>query len=111
MPMYPKLLPWLARRAGVTTDLAEKLWRRAVGDTVELAGTACGEDFHRFAIERFLDLLEGECPVQDAEQAASSAWYWRYQRRMAAHSFKAANLNYQWLDQFWKHFGGQRMLA
>ena len=60
MPRYPKLLPWMARKAGISDSLAEKLWRRAVGDAAEMAGTASGPDFHRLAIERFIDLLEDE---------------------------------------------------
>lgn len=103
MPHYPKLLPWFAQRANVPLELAEKLWRRAVGDAAELAGGAHGPDFNRFAIERFIDLLEDECrPGNDA--APTSDWFWRHQRRMAAHSFKAANLTCSVWDRFWKNF-------
>ena len=103
MPTYPKMLPLLARRAGIPAELAEKLWRRAVGDAAELAGGAKGPDFHRFAIERFLDLIDGEC-CRETTGLPCSGWYWRHQRRMAAHSFKAAHLSASVWDDFWRKF-------
>lgn len=114
MPTHPKLLPWLARRAGVSTDLAEKLWRRAVSDAAELAGSAQGSDFHRFAIDRFIDLLDDECnpePTDPAFALQKSDWFWRYQRRMAAHSFKIANLGNPAWQRFWKQFNDSAMIA
>lgn len=110
MPTYPKLLPWLARRAGVSNELAEKLWRRAVGDAAEIAGSAKGNDFHRFAMERFIDLLEYEC-CRETSGAPCTEWFWRHQRRMAAHSFKAANLGCSVWEEFWRKFSTGTMLA
>ena len=34
----PKILPWVARKAGITDELALKLWRRAVGEAEFLTG-------------------------------------------------------------------------
>ena len=28
----PKILPWIARKAGISDELALKLWRRAISD-------------------------------------------------------------------------------
>lgn len=101
MPSYPKLLPWLARKAGVSDALAEKLWRRAVGDAAEMADAASGPDFHRLAIERFMDLLEDEC-CKAPDAAPCSGWYWRHQRRMAALSFRTATLGCAAWRDYWK---------
>lgn len=101
MPSYPKMLPFLARRADISVELAEKLWRRAVGDAAELAGSAKGSDFHRFAIERFLDLIDDEC-CREQTGLPCSGWFWRYQRRIAAHSFKAASAGVSVWDEYWR---------
>ena len=110
MPTYPKLLPWLARRAGVSTELAEKLWRRAVSDAAGIEGSAQGSDFHRFAIERFIDLLAAE----DGDAASAQPrgdWYWHYQRRMATLSFRTVNLGCFVWDAYWKKATAKVSLA
>ena len=91
MPMYPKMLPWLAKRAEIPVELAEKLWRRAVGDAAELAGNADSAEFHQFAIERFLDLVDGESSLVQAVETRGSSWFWRHHRRLVAMTFRAAN--------------------
>lgn len=110
MPIYPKMLPWLAKKAGVSVPVAEKLWRRAVGDAADYAGVASGPEFHRFALERFIDLLEDEC-CADVECARRGDWYWRHQRRMAALSFRTANLSCAAWDKFWKKFSASVTFA
>lgn len=100
MTKCPKLLPWLARRAGISMELAEKLWRRAASDAAELTGSSEGPEFSRFAIEALIDLIEDECCRENVEAAPRSDWFWRHQRRMAAYSFKVANLGHPLWNQF-----------
>ena len=38
----PKILPWIARKAGISDELALKLWRRAISEAEYLAGKAEG---------------------------------------------------------------------
>jgi hypothetical protein len=102
MPIYPKLLPWMARKAGVSEALAEKLWRRAVGDAAEMAGSAQGPEFHRLALDRWFDLLEDECCRE--QSGPCNGWYWRHQRRMAALSFRTASVGMAAWEQYWKKF-------
>ena len=56
----PKLLPWIARKAGIGDELALKLWRRAAGESEELVGCCDSADYYRLAMERFIDLVEAE---------------------------------------------------
>ncbi len=50
----PKILPWVAKRAGISEELALKLWRRAVGEAEYLSGQTAGSEFSGLAVERFL---------------------------------------------------------
>lgn len=110
MTRYPKLLPWMARRFDVPIELAEKLWRRALGDAVELAGCTEGPEVSRFAIDRFLDLIENESSGDTCTPPApGSDWYWRYQRRMAALSFTATNASYRFWESIWKRNRSQQL--
>lgn len=112
MTRYPKLLPWMARRYDVPVELAQKLWRRALGDAVELAGRADGPEVHRFAIERFIDLIEDEsCGDTCSTPAPDSEWFWRHQRRMAALSFTATNATCRWWEHFWQAGKPKRLIA
>ena len=56
----PKLLSWYARRAGVSTERAEVLWRKAVHKATLETGWIGTSDYYGVAMERFLDLLEAE---------------------------------------------------
>lgn len=112
MTRYPKLLPWMARRFDVPVELAQKLWRRALGDAVELAGRTDGPEVHRFAIDRFIDLLEQEsCGDACSTPTPDSEWYWRHQRRMAALSFTATNATCRWWESFWQLRKGRKLIA
>ena len=34
----PKILPWIARKAGISDELALKLWRRAISEAEYITG-------------------------------------------------------------------------
>ena len=42
----PKILPWIARKAGISDELALKLWRRAVSEAEYLTGKQEGNEFN-----------------------------------------------------------------
>lgn len=103
MTRYPKLLPWLASKHGLPVELAENLWRLAFGEAIEMAGNTDSPEVHRFALERFIDLIEDEAQASDrAAPVPGTDWFWRHQRRMAVLSFSATNATCRWWDAFWK---------
>lgn len=56
----PKLLPWYARKAGVSLERAEALWRKAVREATAETGWVGTPEYWGAAEERFRSLLERE---------------------------------------------------
>ncbi len=56
----PKILPWLARRAGVSDSRAELLWRAACLQAASMTGEQDSSRYWGAAQERLLDLLACE---------------------------------------------------
>lgn len=56
----PKLLPWYARRAGVSNERATALWRKAVREATDNTGWVGNEDYWSESMRCFLALLERE---------------------------------------------------
>ena len=56
----PKILPWLAHRAGVSVDRAEELWRVACQEATALTGESDGSCYWGAAVQILRDLLEAE---------------------------------------------------
>lgn len=82
----PKLLPWIARKAGIEDTLALKLWRRAAGESEELCGSCESADYFSATMMRFLDLVEQESGNQSPKTITAgleTAWIWRHQKRLA----------------------------
>ena len=99
----PKLLPWIARKAGLTEELTLKLWRRAAGEAEERIGNASSSEYYSTAVERWLSLVEDEaCGRSSSETAGSLGWMWRHQKRMAQHSLTTSQLVGRWWDNFWR---------
>jgi hypothetical protein len=86
----PKLLPWLARKAGVSDELAVKLWRRALQEAEALAGNRVSSDYHALCIDRFLNLLEVEAGGEARLDASPLSWIWRYPQRIALYTLIAS---------------------
>ena len=85
----PKILPWVASKAGISNELALNLWRRAAGESEELTGCCDSSDYYRLAVERFIDLAqeEGEkCrqiePLSVELVITRLSWMRRYQERL-----------------------------
>ncbi|MBL8446215.1 MAG: hypothetical protein JNJ44_02250 [Zoogloeaceae bacterium] len=56
----PKLLPWYARKAGVSLERAEALWRKAVRNATDRIGWVGNSDFWGAAMDEFRRLLAAE---------------------------------------------------
>lgn len=98
----PKILPWIARKAGISDELALKLWRRAVSEAEFLSGKTEGSAYWGLAVERFLAIVEeevGETPSYGLTPAPRTTWMWHHQTRMSLLSLLAAQNAYR----FWQH--------
>jgi len=56
----PKILPWIAHRAGISEDRALELWRRAGREAETSTGDCDSSDYYGLAIARLVDLAESE---------------------------------------------------
>ena len=54
----PKVLPWVARKAGLDDEAALKLWHRAAGEAEQLYGCREGAEYFSAAMSRFIALAE-----------------------------------------------------
>lgn len=79
----PKLLPWLARRSGVSDQLADRLWRRSAQEATAIADASDSADYHAIALDRLLNLLEVEANGTADFEPSRHAWMWRHTERMA----------------------------
>lgn len=98
----PKILPWVAKKAGISEELALKLWRRSLSEAEHLTGCAEGSEYWGLAVERFLSLVEDEAsvvPTDTLTPAPRLTWMWRHQTRISLLSLMAAQNTYR----FWQH--------
>ncbi|MBS0543801.1 MAG: hypothetical protein JSR40_08715 [Proteobacteria bacterium] len=54
----PKLLPWYARKAGISIERAETIWRKAVREATEETGWVGNSEYWGAAMSHFQRLLE-----------------------------------------------------
>jgi hypothetical protein len=100
----PKILPWIARKAGISDELALKLWRRALSEAEYLTGKADGSEYWGLAVERFLAIVEdevGAAPQYGLTAAPRISWMWRHQSRMSLLSMMAAQNAYRFWQTTW----------
>ena len=117
----PKILPWVAHKAGISEALALKLWRRAAGEAEEMAGCCNSSDYYRLAVERFIDLSESEgdkCTASKPRKQAGCvlptpnvSWMWRHQNRMSQLNLLAAQNTYRLWQSNWNNFVASQRLA
>jgi hypothetical protein len=110
----PKILPWIARRAGISDELALKLWRRAVSEAEYLTGKTEGSDYWLLAIERLLALVEeevGEMPQYTPGSTPRLSWMWHHQTRMSLLSLMAAENTCRYWQNTWERMRGEHKLA
>lgn len=53
----PKILPWMARKAGLDDEQALRLWCRAAAEAEKLHGCRDSANYHAEALNRFIDAL------------------------------------------------------
>jgi len=70
---FPKILPWLARKAGVTLPRAEALWRRAerFADSIARRRTPV---WSKLAIDHLLTSLKAESAQRARAAGMGSLW-------------------------------------
>lgn len=110
----PKILPWIARKAGITDELALKLWRRAASEVESLTGKREGSEYGSLSIERFLSLVEdeaGRSPTYKLTTAPQMSWVWRHQSRMSMLSLLAAQNAYRYWQNTWDNICPQKKAA
>lgn len=110
----PKILPWIARKACISDELALKLWRRAVSEAEYLTGKADGSEFWGLAIERFLGIVEDEVgsqPEYSLTPAPRLSWMWHHQTRMSLLSLMAAQNTYRYWQNTWETLYAQKKAA
>lgn len=110
----PKILPWIAKKAGISDELALKLWRRAASEAEYLVGKAEGSEYWGLAVDRFLDLAEDEACTPAQENlipAPRISWMWRHQSRIGLLSLVAAESTYKLWQNAWKTYTGQSKAA
>lgn len=101
----PKLLPWLARKAGVGERRARILWRTAEHHATLVTGESATPAHAQAAMAHLLELLEAESRREDAISFGLRHWarlntslLWQ----MPAALFDAAALN---AARSWRLFG------
>ena len=70
-PHCPKILPWLAHKAGISEPRAEVLWHSAQCHAAQAAGETGTSAYWAAALDRLLELITAESVREDA---ASFGW-------------------------------------
>lgn len=110
----PKILPWIAKKAGISDELALKLWRRAASETEYLTGKSSGSEYWGLAVERFLGIVEDEVGGTTGyglTPAPRLSWMWHHQTRMSLLSLMAAQNAYRYWQTTWEGMYGQKKAA
>ena len=110
----PKILPWIAKKAGISDELALKLWRRALSEAEYITGKAEGSEYWGLTIERFLSIVEdevGTTPTYGLTPAPRLSWMWHHQTRMALLSMMAAENTYRLWQNAWEGMYPQKKAA
>ena len=110
----PKILPWIAKKAGISDELALKLWRRALSEAEYLTGQSDGAEYWGLTIERFLSIVEDEVggkPIYSLQPAPRLSWMFHHQTRMSLLSLMAAQNTYRFWQNAWENSYLQKKAA
>ncbi|MDY0048655.1 MAG: hypothetical protein RBS10_14660 [Thauera propionica] len=95
----PKLLPWHARKAGISTERAEALWRKAVREATAETGWVGNSEYWGACMDVFVRLLDEErntlCSPKVLPFVQSQARMWRLPLLAMEDVFSAINANWQ----------------
>lgn len=100
----PKILPWLAKKAGISDHRAEILWHAAQRFAALHSGETETPAYWKLAMDRLLELVAAETLREDA-----ASFGWRRWTRLNAHYWQTP---LAWLDAValnsargWRAFG------
>lgn len=99
----PKLLPWLAKKAGITERRAATLWHDAERWAAHRAASG-SSDYYTLAVNRLLELVAAESLREDAASFGWRPWA-RAQARMWAISMQAAHQGAALTARGWRLIG------
>ena len=101
----PKLLPWIARKAAISDELALNLWRRAAAEAEEIAGNRTSDEFCRLAVERLIDLCadESERTSSNGSFTTQLAYLRRHQNRLVQLNLLAVRNTCRLVFDSWNH--------
>jgi hypothetical protein len=102
-PKTPKLLPWLAKKAGISERRAATLWRDAER-WAACRATAGSSAYHQLAVDRLLELAAAESLREDAASFGWRPWA-RAQASFWATSMRAAQQNAALSVRGWRLIG------
>ncbi len=77
---HPKILPWLAHKAGISLSRAEILWQAARCHAVHATGEADTPACNQVAMERLLELMTAESLREEAASFGWRAWTRHHER-------------------------------
>lgn len=83
--MTPKILPWLAHKAGIAERRAEILWHAACRHAAHATNETDTPAYWAAAMDRLLELVAAERLREDA-----ASFGWRRWARMNAHLWQAS---------------------
>lgn len=95
----PKLLSWIASKAGLSEELTLKLWRRAASESETLCGCWDSAEYYEAAMSRFIELAEDESGkmLTDRRENALPNWLSRRHEHLAQTNLRAMqNINQHW---------------
>jgi len=70
----PKILPWLAAKAGISDRRAETLWHAAQRHAAMCVGATDTSDYWKAAMDRLLELVAAEVLREDAASFGLRHW-------------------------------------
>lgn len=102
-PKTPKLLPWLAKKAGISDARATILWHEAERWAARQA-SAGSSAYFKLAVDRLLELVAAESLRADAASFGWRPWA-RAQARLWAVSMQAAQQGSLLSSRLWRLIG------
>lgn len=99
-PKSPKLLPWLAKKAGITEHRATVLWHDATRWAEHRAKDGSSA-YYKLAVDRFMELVAAESLREDAASFGWRPWA-RAQARMWAAAMHVAHQGADLAARTWR---------
>jgi hypothetical protein len=96
----PKLLPWLAKKAGITEQRATLLWHDAA-DWAEARSKNGSSAYYKMAVDRFMELVAAESLREDAASFGWRPWA-RAQARLWAASMHVVHQGSVLITRSWQ---------